>query len=301
MDNTILNAKPVELRRLPSWMKRKKTESEKVIAIKRIIKEKGLHSVCQSAGCPNISECFEKPTATFMILGNTCTRNCRFCGVPTGKPESLDELEPLHVAEAVKTLGLRHVVITSVTRDDLADGGAEHFYKTITEIKRLNPDSTTEALIPDFRGDSDSLRTVLSAGLDILNHNVETVPRLYPEVRPQADFQRSLNVLKNAKLLKPDILVKSGLMVGLGETEDELKDVFVSLTDSGCDILTIGQYLSPSVNHYPIAEFITPEKFKRYEILAKECGIKWVSSGPFVRSSYNAEELMNQIRNESNG
>jgi len=282
--------------RLPPWLKRKKVESEEVIDLKRLVKSMGLHTVCQSAGCPNISECFRKPTATFMIMGDVCTRNCRFCGVAGGKPGPLDEAEPVHVAEAVKSMGLKHVVITSVTRDDLEDGGALHFYKTIIEIRRQLPEATVEALIPDFQGSINSLKTVLSAGLDILNHNVETVPRLYPEVRPQADFRQSVKILKNAKEVMPGIKVKSGLMIGLGETEDELMEVFKFLADAGCDILTMGQYIAPSRNHYPVAEYVTPEKFERYGELARESGIEWVSSGPFVRSSYNAEELMQRIR-----
>jgi len=282
--------------RLPVWLKRKKVESEKVIALKRLIKSKGLHTVCQSAGCPNISECFQKPTATFMIMGEVCTRNCRFCGVAGGTPAPLDESEPAHVAEAVRIMGLKHVVITSVTRDDLEDGGARHFYRTISEIRKQLPDATVEALIPDLKGNIDDLKTVISAGLDILNHNVETVPRLYPEVRPQADFRRSLQVLENAKNVMPGIKVKSGLMLGLGETENELIEVFKSLSDAGCDILTMGQYIAPSRLHYPVVEYVTPEKFEEYGRLAKENGIAWVSSGPFVRSSYNAEELMQKIR-----
>jgi len=268
------------------------------VALKKKLKEKGLHTVCQSAGCPNISECFEKPTATFMIMGDVCTRNCSFCGVATGEPGPLDKTEPGHVAEVVKDLGLKHVVLTSVTRDDLVDGGSEHFYHTINAIKEMSPHVTVEALIPDFQGSISSLERVLSAGLDILNHNVETVPRLYSRVRPQADFQQSCSVLENAKKIMPEIMVKSGLMVGLGETPGEMNDVFRMLAGSGCDIMTVGQYLAPSTHHYPVAEYVTPEQFDRYAVSARESGIRWVASGPYVRSSYNAEELMRQIREE---
>lgn len=283
-------------KRLPPWMKRKVRLSERVTAMKKIISEKNLHTVCQSAGCPNFCECFEKPTATFMILGNVCTRNCRFCGVPKGVPEAPDPEEPVHVAEAVDALKLRHVVITSVTRDDLEDGGAAQFARTIEAVMRCRPQTTTEVLIPDFQGSTASLKTVLDSGVDILNHNVETVPRLYSAVRPMANFEQSLQVLAEAKQLVPRIITKSGLMVGLGETEEELESVFRYLASVRCDALTIGQYLAPNHSSFPTVEYIHPDVFERYRVKAEQAGIRWVYAGPYVRSSYNAETLMDGIK-----
>lgn len=282
--------------RLPPWMRRRVRENEQVIALKKILREKHLHTVCQSAGCPNISECFQKPTATFMILGSVCTRNCRFCGVSKGVPQPVDAEEPRRVGEAVKALGLKHVVITSVTRDDLEDGGAEQFARTVEQIRRFLPSASVEALIPDFGGDGESLKIVLDSGLDILNHNVETVPRLYRKIRPEADFERSLELLNRAKCISPDVITKSGLMVGLGETSQEVIGVFRRLVEVGCDALTIGQYLSPNWHSYPVQEYIEPERFDEYREAAQNVGIRWVHAGPYVRSSYNAEALMKDIK-----
>ena len=283
-------------RRLPPWMRRRVRESASVITLKKILREKNLHTVCQSAGCPNITECFQKPTATFMILGNICTRNCRFCGVSKGAPLPVDPDEPRRIGEAVKALGLIHVVITSVTRDDLEDGGAKQFVRTVEEIRWFLPHSSVEALIPDFRGSEKSLRIVLESGLDILNHNVETVPRLYNIIRPEADFGRSLEVLRRTKNFSSDIIAKSGLMVGLGETSQEVVEVMKRLIDVGCDAITIGQYLSPGGWSYPVHEYVLPEMFEEYRETALNMGFRWANAGPYVRSSFNAEELMRNIK-----
>lgn len=279
-------------RRLPPWMRRRLRESESVIALKKILRDKNLHTVCQSAGCPNISECFQKPTATFMILGNICTRNCRFCGVSKGAPLPVDPDEPRRIGEAAKALGLMHVVITSVTRDDLEDGGAKQFARTVEEIRRVLPHSSVEALIPDFRGSEKSLRIVMESGLDILNHNIETVPRLYNTIRPEADFGRSLEVLRRTKKFTSNIIAKSGLMVGLGETSQEVVEVMKRLIEVGCDAITLGQYLSPDGRSYPVHEYILPEMFEEYRETALNMGFRWANAGPYVRSSFNAEELM---------
>lgn len=284
--------------RLPVWLRKKAQDTRQTLSIKKMLKDMQLHTVCQSAGCPNLTECFQKPTAAFMILGNICTRGCRFCGVESGKPEAVDPEEPKRIAEAVTTLNLKHVVITSVTRDDLKDGGAAHYAETIQAISLASPDSTIEALVPDFTGDWSSLKTVLDSNLDILNHNVETIPELYEEIRPGAEFNRSLELLKMVKVFRLNMLSKSGLMLGLGESRDKLKEVFDALCDAGCDILTMGQYLAPSRNHYPVQEFITPEQFDIYAEDAKTAGIPFVYAGPFIRSSYNAAELMQQVQKE---
>ncbi len=283
-------------RRLPPWMRKRIRESESVVALKRALRGKRLHTVCESAGCPNITQCFQKPTATFMILGNACTRNCRFCGVPKGKPQPLDPDEPRHLAEAAKTLELKHVVITSVTRDDLEDGGADQFAKSVHALHHILPNASTETLIPDFQGSDASLKTVLDSGVDILNHNVETVPRLYGTIRPEADFNRSVNVLKRAKDLRSDVMTKSGLMVGLGETFDEVMDVLRALADVACDAVTIGQYLPPSHCHVPVKEYVHPDIFNKFREEGEKLGFKWVHAGPYVRSSFNAEELMYKVK-----
>lgn len=285
---------------LPVWLRKKQNQTEEILELKRKLRSKNLHTVCESAGCPNIVECFKKPTATFMILGNRCTRNCVFCGVPKGKPDQLDPDEPLHVAEASRQLKLKHIVITSVTRDDLPDGGAEHYSKTVKLIKDLLPASTVEVLIPDFKGSKKSLETVLQSGVEVLNHNVETVPELYSEIRPQAQYQQSLELLKRVKEIKPDVIVKSGLMVGLGETDAQLHRVFNDLKEAHCDALTIGQYLRPSINAFPVKKYIRPETFEQYKQGAEKAGIKWVFSAPLVRSSYNAESLMKHFKKISN-
>lgn len=274
--------------RKPEWLKVEKGRGQ-CGKVSRILASNHLNSVCSEAGCPNQGECFKSGTATFMLLGKYCTRNCTFCQVTKASPEPVDEMEPAHVADAVKQLGLGHVVITSVTRDDLADGGAEHFAKTIRAIRRETPHVTIEVLIPDFEGDEMALRTVMEARPDILNHNVETVPELYAQVRPKAIFERSLELLARAKKLDNSIYTKSGFMVGLGETKEQVSRLLASLEQVGCDIVTIGQYLQPSRQHYQVREYVHPDVFKAYQEEAYQLGIACVASGPLVRSSYHAQ------------
>lgn len=277
--------------RLPPWLTRRVPKAEVLEEMKNMLEGLGLHTVCESAHCPNIGECFAKKTATFMILGDRCTRNCRFCAVTSEKPLPVDKDEPIRVARAVENLRLKHVVITSVTRDDLEDGGAFIFASTISEIKKINPPPTIEVLIPDFQGSIQALEKVIDAHPEIIAHNVETVPRLYPQVRPQADYRRSLNIIKRVKDKQPDIYTKSGLMVGLGETKEEVLGLMDDLRGSGCDIITIGQYLRPSSKHLEVKEFIKPEVFEYYKNEALKKGFKHAASSPFVRSSYNSEEF----------
>jgi lipoic acid synthetase len=277
--------------RLPPWLTRRVPKAEVLEEMKDMLEGLGLHTVCESAHCPNIGECFAKKTATFMILGDRCTRNCRFCAVTSEKPLPVDKDEPIRVARAVENLRLKHVVITSVTRDDLEDGGAFIFASTISEIKKINPPPTIEVLIPDFQGSIQALEKVIDAHPEIIAHNVETVPRLYPQVRPQADYRRSLNIIKMVKDKQPDIYTKSGLMVGLGETKEEVLGLMDDLKGSGCDIITIGQYLRPSSKHLEVKEFIKPEVFEYYKNEALKKGFKHAASSPFVRSSYNSEEF----------
>lgn len=278
-------------RRKPEWLKSKQIPTEEEQKVRRLMKNLHLNTVCREARCPNRVECFNRGTATFLIMGDTCTRRCRFCNVNKGKPQPLDKEEPRHVAEAVKALGLKYVVITSVTRDDLPDGGAAHFASVIRKVREIDPGVGIEVLIPDFQGDSDSLNTVLDARPDVLNHNVETVSRLYEAVRPGAAYERSLELLARAKTINPSIKTKSGLMVGLGETDEELYGVFADLRKAGCDLLTIGQYLAPTKEHYPVADYILPEKFEEYRAKALEMGFLDAASGPLVRSSYKAGEM----------
>jgi lipoic acid synthetase len=284
------------MKRKPEWLKVKYRSTDQVMEVHRLMENLSLHTVCQEAACPNLLECFGRKTATFMILGRFCTRNCTFCNVETNRPLPVDPSEPEHVAEAVAELGLKHVVITSVTRDDLPDGGAAHFANVITAVRKKSPSVQIEVLIPDFKGDHDALAKVLYAEPDILNHNVETVPRLYAAVRPQAIYQRSLQVLHQAKRISPHIITKSGIMVGLGETMDEIKAVMQDLRKVDCDLLTIGQYLAPSKKHHPVIEYITPESFNIYKAMGMELGFKHVESGPLVRSSYHAESAANAIK-----
>lgn len=280
----------------PAWLrKRISIDNINAIKVEHILKDGLLHTVCESALCPNISECFNQGTATFLILGDICTRNCRFCAIKKGKPNPVDPEEPKKIAKAVELLGLKYVVITSVTRDDLPKGGAEEFRDTILEIRRINEGTRIEVLIPDFKGDRNALEEVLSVFPDVLNHNIETVPSLYPIVRPMADFERSLNILYWTKSYNSSIITKSGIMVGLGETEKELYETFKMLTDVGCDIITIGQYLQPTKEHLPVKEYISPERFKEIEELAYKVGFKYVVSGPFVRSSYFAHKGYEKI------
>ncbi|MCX5718923.1 MAG: lipoyl synthase [Nitrospirae bacterium] len=276
--------------RLPEWIK---TESFAGIHdTKRILRNYGLSTVCEEARCPNMGKCFSKPTATFMILGSKCTRNCGFCAVEHSMPEPLDTEEPERVALAAKDMKLRYVVITSVTRDDLPDGGAEHFARTVSALRTHLPDARVEVLTPDFKGDIHALFSLLHSGPDVYNHNIETVPRLYPFVRPQADYSCSLTLLKDAKRIAPEIITKSGLMLGLGETLDEVINVLRDLRYVGCDFVTIGQYLRPSRTNLPIVEYIRPEIFERLRLTALSMGFNYVSSSPLVRSSMNAEEMV---------
>ncbi|MDD3520261.1 MAG: lipoyl synthase [Actinomycetota bacterium] len=276
------------------WLKIRYSNNNNTIKTAEILRELNLNTVCEEALCPNRWECFSKKTATFMILGRICTRNCRFCNVEGGIPESLDSAEAVKVAEAVKRLGLKHVVITSVTRDDLEDGGSSAFAEAILQIKKLRSKDTVtvEVLIPDFKGLVSALKTVIKQKPDILNHNLETVKELYQKVRPQADYHRSLELLSNAKKIDPAIITKSGIMVGLGEKKNEVINLFKDLRKTGCDFITIGQYLSPSKKHLKVTEFVNPEKFKEYEEICKKMGFKFVQSAPLVRSSYHAADFI---------
>jgi lipoic acid synthetase len=278
--------------RKPEWLKIRAGTGPDIERVRSLLEGLSLNTVCEEAGCPNLLECFGRGTATFLILGRTCTRNCRFCGVEKGSPASPDPGEPAKLAQAVKGLGLRHVVVTSVTRDDLADGGASHFASVIMEIREANPGAAVEVLIPDFGGSPESLRIVVEASPEILNHNMETVRSLYPAVRPMAVYERSLGVLGAAKAINSNLLTKSGIMLGLGETRDELEEALGDLRAADCDFLTLGQYLAPTKAHMPVAEYIRPEVFLEYRELALEMGFRHVSSGPFVRSSYLAEEAL---------
>jgi len=281
--------------RKPEWL-RKTINLKEMTDMKKMLRSFSLHTVCEGANCPNIGECFNNKTATFMILGRQCTRNCKFCNVDNNKPEEIDLDEPQKVATAAKELGLEHVVVTCVTRDDIPDGGAEQFVNTIKSINKELPNSTVEVLISDLDGKLESLKTIVAAKPDIINHNIETVPRLYDTVRPMAIYRRSLDLLKNVKELDASIFTKSGIMVGLGETKEEVLKVMDDLLAVGCDILTIGQYLKPSLEHIPIAEYIHPDQFVEYKQIGEKKGFKFVASGPLVRSSYNAIEGMNSVK-----
>jgi lipoic acid synthetase len=282
-------------RRRPPWIKVRAPTGNAYRDLKRLMRAKSLHTVCEEAHCPNIGECWAHHTATFLILGDICTRNCRFCNVATGRPAPPDPDEPLRVAEAVQAMGLRHAVITSVDRDDLDDGGASIFAAVIRHIRQLQPGCTVEVLIPDFRGCIEPLQAVMDARPDILNHNIETVPRLFRTVQPQCRYEWSLAVLRNAKVLLPDATTKSGLMVGLGETVDEVLDVMRDLRELDVDILTIGQYLQPTKAHAPIARYYTPDEFEMFRRQGEDMGFKWVESAPLVRSSYHAEAQVDRL------
>ena len=278
----------------PEWLK-KKIDLNAIAEMETMLRSLKLHTVCEGANCPNRGECFKNKTATFMILGSVCTRNCRFCDVCKGDPQPVDQGEPENLATAAAQLGLKHTVVTSVTRDDLPDGGAAHFAAVIRALQAKLPRSTVEVLIPDFQGSRDALQTVIDARPDIINHNVETVPSLYSAVRPMASYKQSLELLRRVKTMADGIYSKTGLMVGVGETEDEVLAVMDDLIAVDCDILTIGQYLQPSKAHIDIAEFITPEQFEEYKRIGLKKGFKYVASGPFVRSSYNAIEGMKEM------
>lgn len=279
----------MSIKRKPEWLKIKVEKLDQIRQTKEMLQKLSLHTVCQEALCPNIIECFGRKTATFMILGKHCTRNCTFCNVTKERPGPVDSREPDHVAEAVKELGLKHVVITSVTRDDLPDGGAGHFAAVINKVKEVAPKATIEVLIPDFQGDTGALLTVIKAQPEIINHNVETVPRLYPAVRPLADYGRSLELLEKVKR-HSRIYTKSGIMLGLGEKKEEVIQVFKDLRSVDCDLLTVGQYLAPSSKHHPVVEYIEPSQFEAYKEIALELGFKHVISAPLARSSYHADD-----------
>ncbi len=275
---------------IPPWIRTRVVEGENFKELKQLVQSRRLHTVCEEAKCPNIFDCWSRRTATFMILGDVCTRACRFCAVTSGRPAELDIGEPLRVAESVAQLGLRHAVITSVDRDDLADGGAGMFARTIKAIRRRSPATTIEVLTPDFQGDLAAVQTVVEARPDIFNHNTETVPRLYARIRPKAVYANSLALLQHVKRLAPEMVTKSGLMVGLGETEDELRDVFRNMRAHDIDVLTVGQYLRPSKKHAEVARYYRPEEFVEMKQQAMEMGFAHVEAGPMVRSSYHADE-----------
>lgn len=279
--------------RHPRWLKVPLPAGKNFQDVRKLVTEHHLHTVCQSAHCPNIGDCWGHRTATFMILGDICTRNCRFCAVRSGKPQAVDQDEPKRVADAVKTLSLRYTVVTSVTRDDLPDGGASIFADTIREIKNAVPTCQVEILIPDFRGSESALAIVIEAKPDVLNHNIETIPSLYPLVRPEADYYRSLKMLQNAK--QTGMKTKTGLMLGLGETNDEVLAVMHDLRKIDCDILTLGQYLQPSSKHLLIDRYLTPEEFDWFKQTAEKMGFRHVEAGPLVRSSYHAASSFEEI------
>jgi lipoic acid synthetase len=275
-------------RRHPDWIKVKAPGNPNYLRLKKLMREKNLHTVCEEARCPNIGECWGNKTATFLILGDTCTRGCRFCAIDKGKPLALDPEEPRNVALTVKELGLDHIVVTSVNRDDLPDGGADHFAKTVFWIKNLNPGIRVELLIPDFAGNLAALKTVVDSGIEILNHNIETVPRLYGKVRPGHTYQCSVNILKTAKELQPEVLTKTGMMLGVGETNDEVMTTLEELRRNDVDIVTLGQYLQPSPKLLKVERYLHPDEFGEFKTAADKLGFRHVESGPLVRSSYHA-------------
>lgn len=282
--------------RRPHWLKVQASWGENYRRVKSLLAQSNLHTVCQEANCPNISHCFEEGTATFLTLGDVCTRGCTFCDVKRGTPLPVDEDEPERVAETVKKLNLNYAVITSVTRDDLGDGGASIFARTINEIKSSIPGCKVEVLIPDFGGSLESLKTVLEAKPDVLNHNMETVQRLYPQVRKGADYKRSLKLLQNVKKIDRSMVSKSGMMLGLGENREEVIELMRDVRNVDCDLLTIGQYLSPSKDHLPIGKFYHPDEFAELKVVGEEMGFQHVESGPLVRSSYHAKEQVKYLK-----
>jgi lipoyl synthase len=286
--------------RLPEWLRKGETHFPAVQALKRDLRRLNLHTVCESARCPNIHECFHRGAATFMILGNLCTRGCGFCSVPKGSPAkrefTLDAAEPENVARMAAEMGLRYVVITSVNRDDLPDGGSHHFAQTVREVRRALPAARIEVLTPDFCGDRDAVARVLDAGPDVFNHNMETVARLYSRVRPQASYRQSLDVLAFARSYSGSLLTKSGIMAGLGEEPSEVEELLRDLRQVDVEVATVGQYLQPTRRNLPVAEYVTPERFEQYRDYGRSIGFKMVFSGPFVRSSYMADEVNQQSR-----
>ena len=287
----------MEALKKPPWLKKRIPPIQEIVKVKAILERGNLHTVCEEARCPNLGDCFSKGTATFLILGRVCTRNCGFCAVERGTPLPLNESEPEAVARAVGEMKLQYVVLTSVTRDDLQDGGASHYAKAIRAIRALDPGVKIEVLIPDLKGDRTALETVLKEQPDVLNHNVETVPRLYPQVRPQADYRRSLELLQWAKETDPSLLTKSGFMLGLGETQEEVLNLLTDLREVGCDFLTIGQYLQPRSDRLPVVRYVPPEEFEEYRETAQGMGFKGVASGPFVRSSFHASQMFEDHAN----
>lgn len=282
---------PAPVRRLPEWLKRPLPVGNENFFTESLLRELNLETVCENARCPNRPECYARRTATFMVMGNICTRPCGFCSVPRGEPDALELDEPERVAEAAFRLGLKHVVITSVTRDDLPDGGAEHFYRCVLAV-RARTGAAIEVLTPDFLGDVRAIDRVIESRPDVFNHNTETVPRFYKKVRGRADYQRTLDLLRHVKQTAPEIVTKTGLMLGLGETREELLEVLADIRATGCDMLTLGQYLTPTLKHVPVARYLPPEEFDELKVLAERIGFSHVSSGPFVRSSYHADEMV---------
>src|SRR6056300_702035 len=286
----------VEMPRKPEWIRVTLGNNEKVDKIRQTLRKHKLSSVCEEASCPNLGECFSSGTATFMIMGDICTRRCPFCDVAHGKPQPLDEQEPKQLAEAIADMSLKYVVVTSVDRDDLRDGGAAHFASCISETRRLSPQTTIEVLVPDFRGRMEvAIEEMAVAPPDVFNHNLETVPRLYKQARPGADYQWSLDLLKQFKAQHPEVPTKSGIMLGLGESNQEIKQVMQDLRDHGCDMLTLGQYLQPSRDHLPVKRYYTPEEFDELRVLGEAMGFSNVASGPMVRSSYHADLQANPL------
>ena len=286
---------PKTPRRRPPWIRVKAPSGESYERVRKLMRSKTLHTVCEEAQCPNLGECWGNGTATFLMMGDVCTRSCGFCDIKTGRPSPLDWAEPNRIAESVRAMDLKHVVITSVNRDERADGGAPIFAMVIRRIRQLQPGCSIEVLIPDFKGSKDALKIVMDAQPEILNHNVETAPRLFKKVQPQDKYEWALATLENAKAMDPLVLTKSGIMVGLGETFDEVTAVMQDLADRGVDILTIGQYLQPSKKHLPVERFYLPDEFDSFIEIGKEMGFKWVESGPLVRSSYRADAQVREL------
>jgi len=285
--------------RLPFWFKQEPADPKTMLTMEQLLDGLSLHTICESAHCPNVGECFSRETATFLILGDICTRRCTFCAVKKGRPLPVDEEEPQHLLEAAEKLNLSYIVITSVTRDDLVDGGASQFVKVINTLHENKRGAIVEVLIPDFRGSAEALKAVVEAHPEVINHNVETVPRLYPDVRPGADYSRSLELLFMVKNLNPEIITKSGLMLGLGETDKEVVEVMKDLREANCDLLTLGQYLQPSPKHHPVVRFVPPEGFSQYRDIGKEIGFIEVAAAPLVRSSFKAAELYAKVKGDA--
>ncbi len=288
------------LKKKPYWIRSKIVNSQIFFQTKQVVNQNNLVTVCQEANCPNITECWSKKHATFMIMGDTCTRACAFCDVKTGKPKKLDIFEPAKISKAVQKLKLKHVVITSVDRDDLEDGGSEHFFKVVCAVREKNPDTSIEVLTPDFLRKGEAYKKILNADIDVFNHNIETVPRLYLKVRPGARYFSSLDLLKNAKKYNKKIFTKSGIMVGLGESKDEIIQVMDDLRSADVDFITLGQYLQPSQKHHPLSRYYDPNEFKEFELIAKTKGFLLVSSSPLTRSSYHADEDFKKLQDTRN-